>query len=96
VEVCCTADRAGVHPHRVGTLPVQLAALCRGMADSQTLASDAVLERDLEKACRACIIDPLCAASATPAQIRECFARLLEADRQWLVPFWEKELDAWA
>jgi len=95
VEVCCTADRTGVHPHRVGKLPVQLAALCRGMADSQTLAADAVLEKDLEKACRACIIDPLCAASATPAQIRECFTRLLEADRQWLVPFWEGELAAW-
>ena len=88
VEVPCTADRTGIHPQHVGALPVQLAALCRGIADMQTLTSDAFLEKDLDKARMACIIDPNGAASATPAQISECFDRLLEAERQWLEPHW--------
>lgn len=92
VEVCCAADGLGVHPQRVGALPLHLAALCRGMADMQTLASDAFLELDVEKALLACMIDPLTAASATPAKIRECFNRLLELERPWLEPYWGKSL----
>ena len=46
-------------------------------------------ERDLEKACRACLIDPCTAASATPTGIRNCFNKLLQADRPWLEPYWQ-------
>ena len=92
VEVCCTVDRAGVHPHQVGRMPVQLAALCRGLSDMETLASDAVLERDLEKACMACMLDPAAAAQASPATIRKCFNELLEAQRHLLEPYWGKTL----
>ena len=92
VEVCCTADRTGVHPHRVGRLPVALAALCRGIADMQTLASDAYLQKDLRKAFEACLIDPTTAASATPARIRDCFNDLLEAERPWLEADWGPNL----
>lgn len=88
VEVPCTCDRTGVHPQVVGDLPIHLGALCRGMADMQTLASDAVLEKDLNKAYLACAIDPATAASATPAQIRACFNELLAADWPWLKDYW--------
>jgi len=88
VEVECTADRRGVHPHHVGDLPVHLAALCRGIADVQTLASDAFLEKDLNKAYLACAIDPTTAATATPGIIRECFNQLLEAEWPWLEEYW--------
>jgi len=92
VEVTCTVDRTGVHPHHVGDLPIQLAALCRGMADMQTLASDAVIQRDLNKAYMACAIDPTTAASATPARIKACFDELINADRPWLEPYWSPGL----
>lgn len=88
VEVPCVADRTGVHPTHVGNLPIHLAALCRGMADMQTLASDAVLEKDLNKAYLACVIDPNTAASATPARIRECFDNMLKAETRWLEGYW--------
>jgi alpha-galactosidase len=88
VEVCCTADRSGVHPHPVGRLPVQLAALCRALADMQTLASDAFLEKDLHKAFLACALDPATAACAAPRRIRECFNELLEAQRHLLEAHW--------
>ena len=92
VEVPCTADRTGIQPHAVGNLPVHLAALCRGMADMQTLASDAFLEKDLNKAYLACAVDPATAASATPGQIKELFNELLEADRPWLEEYWGSAL----
>jgi alpha-galactosidase len=92
VEVACTVDRNGVHPHYVGDLPVQLASLCRGLSDMQTLASDAVLERDLGKAYMACAIDPCTAASASPKTIKECFNELAEAEREWLEPYWGSAL----
>ncbi len=90
VEVCCTADRTGAHPHYVGRMPVEIAAISRAMADVQTLASDAFLEKDLTKVFRACALDPLAAACATPARIRECFNELLEAERDLLAPYWGK------
>jgi alpha-galactosidase len=90
VEVPCTADRVGLHPNKVGNLPIHLAALCRGVADMQTLASDAVLERDLNKAYLACAIDPLTAACATPARIKECFNKLVEAESDWLKGYWPR------
>jgi len=92
VEVPCTVDRLGIHPHHVGRLPVPLAALCRGIADVQRLAADAVLEKDLKKALQACLIDPCTAASAPPAAIRECFNKLLEAERPWLEGYWGESL----
>jgi alpha-galactosidase len=92
VEVECTVDRTGISPHFCGALPVQLAALCRGMADMQTLASDAVLEHDLNKAFMACVIDPTTAASATPARIKACFNELLKADEPWLREVWGEGL----
>ena len=90
VEVPCIADRTGVHPQHVGNLPVQLASLCRGIGDMQTLTSDAVLEQNLQKAYMACALDPTTAASATPGEIRQCFNELAEAERKWLEPFWGK------
>lgn len=88
VEVPCTCDRTGIHPQVVGDLPIHLAALCRGMADMQTLASDAVLEKDVNKAYLACAIDPTTAASATPARIRACFDELFTAEQPWLEGYW--------
>ena len=88
VEAPATCDGTGIHPQAVGDLPIHLAALCRGMADMQTLASDAVLEKDINKAYLACAIDPTTAACATPARIRACFDEVLAADRPWLEDYW--------
>ena len=92
VEVCCTVDRLGIHPHRAGTMPLHLAALCRGMAVMQTLGSDAFLEHDLNKAFLACAIDPCTAACATPAVIKECFNKLLVLEARWLEEYWGANL----
>lgn len=88
VEVTCNVDRLGFHPYHVGNLPVQLAALSRGISDVQTLAADAILEKDLNKALMACAIDPCTAASAGLSKIRDCFNELIDAERPWLEEYW--------
>ena len=88
VEVTYVADRTGVHPYHVGNLPVQLAALSRGISDVQTLASDAILEKDLTKAYMACALDPCTAASAGHPEIRDRFNELIDAERPWLEEYW--------
>jgi alpha-galactosidase len=88
VEVCCTADRTAITAQPVGRMPVQVAALCRAMADMQTLASDGLLEKDLDKVCHAAMLDPLAAACARPQRLRECFNDLLESERDLLEPEW--------
>lgn len=92
VEVGCTADRTGISPRPVGRMPVQVAALSRAMADMQTLASDGLLENDLNKVCQAAMLDPLAAACARPQHLRECFNELLETERELLEPYWGKRL----
>ena len=86
------AEAATIVNNNAGATLLVLAALCRGIADMQTLASDAFLEKDLTKAYLACVIDPCTSASATPTRIKECFNKLLEADRKWLEPYWGKDL----
>ncbi len=92
VEVCCTVDRNGIHPHRIGRIPVHLAGLCHGLSDMQTMGSDAVLECDLNKAMQACLIDPATAASATPSRIKACFEELLEVEKDYLNREWKGTL----
>lgn len=92
VEVGCVADRTGVHPQPVGRMPVQVAALSRAMADMQTLASDGLLEKDLNKVCQAAMIDPLAAACARPQRLRECFNEMLATERESLQPYWGSSL----
>jgi alpha-galactosidase len=92
VEVPCVVDRLGIRRNHVGNLPVQLAALCRGMADMQTLAADAFLEKDINKAYMACAIDPTTAASAIPAEIKQCFQEILALEAPWLEGYWGTHL----
>jgi alpha-galactosidase len=92
VEVGCTADRTGISGRPVGRMPVQVAALSRAMADMQTLASDGLLEKDLNKVCQAAMLDPLAAACARPQRLRECFNELLATERDLLEPYWGKNL----
>ena len=77
-------DKGGVHPCGVGALPVQLAALNQSNVVVQQLTMEAVLERDINKAFMAVLLDPLTAAVCSPAEARAMFDEMVEAERQWL------------
>ncbi|HBE04594.1 MAG TPA: hypothetical protein DC049_19275 [Spirochaetia bacterium] len=84
VEVPCLADRKGIRPQVVGTLPPQLAALNRSNITVQELAVKAVLESNAEHVFHAMAFDPLTAAQLTLSQISVMTAELLAVSRDWL------------
>jgi alpha-galactosidase len=92
VEVPTFADDTGLRPSFVGALPTQCAALCMTNVSVQTLAAEAALESDLEKAVLAVAMDPLTSAVLTLAEVREMCAEMLDAQRPWLEGFSGKEI----
>jgi alpha-galactosidase len=87
VEVPCMVDGSGVNPCAVGALPTQLAALNQSNVAVQQLTVEAVLERDLDRARMAVMLDPLTAAVCSLDEAGQMFDELLEAERDWLEPF---------
>ncbi len=87
VEVPCFVDSLGIHPCVVGELPPQCAAIDITNINVQTLAVQAALEGDREKAYQAVLLDPLTSAILTPRQIRAMFDELFAANREWMPQF---------
>lgn len=84
VEVPCLVDANGVHPTRVGALPVQLAALMRTNVNVQELVVESVLKRDREHVYHAAMLDPHTAAVLDLEQIRAMVDELLAAHADFL------------
>lgn len=87
VEVPCLVDRAGIHPIRVGALPPQMAAVCNSCLGVIDLGARAAVERSLEAATHAVMLDPLTAASCTPEEIRSMVKEMFIAERDFLPGF---------
>ena len=84
VEVACLVDRNGVSPTRYGSLPPQMAALCAANMALFDLGAQAAIERSVEKAIYALMLDPLTAAVCTPAQIKAMTLELFRAEKRFL------------
>ena len=84
VEVACLVDRNGVHPTRYGALPPQMAALCSANMSVFGLGAQAAIERSIEKAVHALLLDPLCAAICTPRQIKAMTLEMFAAEKKFL------------
>jgi alpha-galactosidase len=69
VEVPATLDRLGVHPHHVGALPPQLAALNRNFLNVVELTVAAAVEGDPRHVRHAAMVDPATAAVLTVDEI---------------------------
>ncbi len=87
VEVPVYVDREGLHPLRVGDLPVGCAALNQSNVTVQTLAVEAGLAGDPELVMQAIAMDPLTSACCTLAEVREMTAEMLASEAQWLPQF---------
>jgi alpha-galactosidase len=84
VEVACQVDGSGIHPTVFGNLPPQMAAICRSNQNMFDLAATAIIEQSKEAAVHAMMLDPLCAAVLTPAEIRAMTLELFEAQKDLL------------
>ncbi len=87
VEVACLIDRNGVTPTRYGRLPAQMAAICSSHMFMYDLAATAAIERSIDAAAQALMLDPLTAAVCTPDEIRRMTLELFEAERAFLAGF---------
>ncbi len=84
VEVACMVDRNGVQPTAYGSLPPQMAALSQSNMHLFELGATAAIEKSKEAAIHALMLDPLCAAVCTPAQIKEMTLELFDAEKKFL------------
>ena len=79
VEVPCLVDRAGVQPVRVGSLPVQLAALNRLYLNVCELTVRAALEERRDLVYQAALLDPNTAATLTIDETVQVCDELIDA-----------------
>ena len=84
VEVACLVDGNGVQPTRYGALPAQMAGVCVSNMSLFDLGAQAAIERSVEKAIYALMLDPLTAAVCTPAQIKSMTLELFAAEKKFL------------
>ena len=84
VEVACLIDQNGINPTRYGKLPPQMAALCASNMAVFDLAAQAIIERSKEAAIHALLLDPLCAAVCSPAEIKAMTLELFDAEKDYL------------
>jgi alpha-galactosidase len=84
VEVPATVDRLGVHPHHVGALPPQLAALNRAFLNVVELTVAAAVRGDPRHIRHAAMADPSTAARLTVGQIWELCDAMVSTHRDVL------------
>jgi len=84
VEVACLVDQNGVQPTRFGALPAQMAAISASNMSLFDLGAQALIERSVEKAIHALLLDPLASALCTPAQIKAMALEMFAAEKKFL------------
>ncbi|HUR56133.1 MAG TPA: alpha-glucosidase/alpha-galactosidase [Opitutaceae bacterium] len=87
VEVACLVDRNGIQPTRYGALPPQMAAVCASNMAMIDLGARAAVERSIETAIHALMLDPLTAAVCSPAEIKQMTLELFAAEKRYLPRF---------
>lgn len=84
VEVACLVDRNGIQPTRFGQLPPQMAALCESNLRVFDLGARAAMEKSVEAAIHALLLDPLTAAMCSPAEIKQMTLEMFAAEKDYL------------
>ncbi|MEM6394039.1 MAG: alpha-glucosidase/alpha-galactosidase [Planctomycetota bacterium] len=84
VEVACLIDRNGIQPTRYGALPPQMAHICASNMAMFDLGATACIEKSKEAAVHALLLDPLCQAVLTPAEIKAMTLEMFEAEAEFL------------
>jgi alpha-galactosidase len=84
VEVPCLVNKNRISPVRIGSLPIQLAALIQTNINVQALTVEAALTRNREYIYQAAMLDPHTAAELDIDQIRNLVDDLIEAHGKWL------------
>ncbi len=92
VEVPGYVDANGVNIPKIGDLPLGCAAVCSQSIWVQRLAVEAAVAGDIMLLRQAMLMDPLCGAVCTPAEIYQMVDEMLIAGERWL-PQYKKEIE---
>jgi len=84
VEVACMIDGNGISPTRYGALPPQMAAVCASNMGMYELGAMAAVERSKDAAIYSLLLDPLCAAVCSPAEIKAMTLEMFDAEADFL------------
>lgn len=84
VEVPCLVNGQGIHPCRVGTLPVQLAAMNMTNINPQLITVEAARTRKLEHIYQAAMLDPHTSSELDIDTIKKMVDDLIEAHGDFL------------
>ncbi|QQE12022.1 alpha-glucosidase/alpha-galactosidase [Planctomycetota bacterium] len=84
VEVACMIDKNGINPTRYGKLPAQMAAVCASNMSMFDLAATACIEKSKEAAIHALLLDPLCSAVCSPAEIKAMTLEMFDVEKDYL------------
>jgi alpha-galactosidase len=84
VEVACMIDANGINPTQYGYLPPQMAAICDSNMRMFDLGAQAAIEQSVELAIYALMLDPLCSAVCSPAEIKKMTLEMFEAEKEFL------------
>ena len=87
VEIPCYVDKSGIHPVKVGRLPLACAATCRASISVQEMAVEAALTGNRELVKLAVLHDPLTAAVCTTEQVWQLCDEMFEKLAPWLPQF---------
>ena len=77
-------DRNGINPTRYGALPRQMAALCDSNMRMFDLGAQACIERSVDLAIHALMLDPLSAAVCSPSEIKQMTLEMFKAEKKFL------------
>ena len=84
VEVPCLIDNMGVHPCKVGRLPVQLAAMTMTNINTQLMTIEAAVTKKREAIYQAAMLDPHTAAELSLDEIVTMCDDLIEAHGDYM------------
>ncbi|MCF0133780.1 MAG: alpha-glucosidase/alpha-galactosidase [Blautia sp.] len=84
VEVMCVADGSGIHPTKVGRLPVQCAAMNMTNINCQLMTIEAAVTKKREDIYRAAMLDPHTAAELSIDDIIAMCDELIEAHGDYM------------
>ncbi len=80
-------DRNGFNPCRYGALPPQMAHVCASNMACFDLGAKAIIEKSLDAAVHALMLDPLTSAVLSPAEIKQMAEELFAAEANFLPGF---------
>ena len=93
VEIPCFVDRLGIHPQRVGDLPLGCAGILRNSISVQELGMEAAVHGNIDLFKQALLLDPLTASVCNTEEIWQMGDELIVETSGWLPQYSDEVIE---